>query len=141
MLLLTVAGLFVTFLPFIVTGKYDLAEKFFDETLESSDTGLFWYILLIIYLTITLLFLVSYIFFMEPIFATTIGKKIFGMRVIDDSGIKITWKQSLVRNIVKIQGEFLPFDIILGWLMRNEQVGSFRRATEIAANTRVVVMR
>ncbi|MHA1911945.1 MAG: RDD family protein [Candidatus Kariarchaeaceae archaeon] len=97
-------------------------------------------IFFILYMITIFAFCASYIIWVEKIYATSIGKKLFGFRVIDETGIKITWKQSFIRNISKLQGEFLPLDVIIGLLMEKEEKKK-RRATEIASETRVVKMR
>jgi uncharacterized RDD family membrane protein YckC len=51
---------------------------------------------------------------LEGLFSTTIGKKLFGMIVVDVSGIKISWKQAIIRNLPKTQAEFLFFDVLIG---------------------------
>ncbi|MHA2249777.1 MAG: RDD family protein [Candidatus Kariarchaeaceae archaeon] len=132
MSLMAFLGFLVLYLPFIETWK-DL-EK---EDLDMSGTS---YILFFIYIAILSAIIISYFFWSEKIYATTIGKQIFGMRVVDSFGLKIGWKQTLVRNFTKIQGEFLPFDVLLGWLMEDE-LRTFRRATEIASNTRVIILK
>ncbi|MHA2253624.1 MAG: RDD family protein [Candidatus Kariarchaeaceae archaeon] len=140
-LLITGAAFIAMYLPFILMGEMDLADDIMNESFSDLEISMALLVVLLIYLTGSLLFFVSYFFYMEKLLATTIGKQIFGLRVIDESGIKIGWKQSIVRNITKIQGEFLPFDILLGWLMKKEQGGRFRRATEIASESRVVQLR
>ncbi|MHA2090260.1 MAG: RDD family protein [Candidatus Kariarchaeaceae archaeon] len=141
MLLITGAAFIAIYLPFILMGDLDLADDFMNGSFSDLDISVALVVVLTIYFTISMLFFVSYFFYMEKLLATTIGKQIFGLRVIDESGIKISWKQSIVRNITKIQGEFLPFDILLGWLMKKEQEGLFRRATEIASETRIIRIR
>jgi uncharacterized RDD family membrane protein YckC len=76
----------------------------------------------------------------EKLWATTIGKWIFKLRTVDVSGIKPTWKQVIIRNFTKFQGEFLPFDIIIGMLMEKEKgtPGRYQRATDILVDTMVV---
>lgn len=76
----------------------------------------------------------------EKLWATTIGKWVFKLRTVDVSGIKPTWKQVIIRNFTKFQGEFLPFDIIIGMLMEKEKgtPGRYQRATDILVDTMVV---
>jgi uncharacterized RDD family membrane protein YckC len=97
-------------------------------------------IFFILYMITIFAFFATYIIWVEKIYSTSIGKNLFGFRVIDETGIKITWKQSFIRNISKIQGEFLPLDVIIGLLMEKEEMKT-RRATEIASETRVVKMK
>ena len=135
MFLILIMGYLAFPLPFVIIGEFEIVSKLFLGTFSENDFevfGFFWRIIVLTYLSITFFVLISYFFYMEPKFGTTIGKKIFHMRVIDENGIKITLKQSLVRNFVKIQGEFLPFDILFGWIMRDQEQEGFQRATEIA---------
>lgn len=81
-----------------------------------------------------------YFIILEKSFSTTIGKKLLGLQAVDISGVKLTWKQSLVRNFTKLPGiaEFLVFDIILGMLMNERGQGEHQKATDILAETIVV---
>ncbi len=81
-----------------------------------------------------------FIFFCYPIlleglFSTTIGKRLFGLIVIDVSGIKITWKQAIIRNLPKTQAEFLFFDVLIGKYI---QKTNNQRALDQVAETLVV---
>ncbi|MFX0183796.1 MAG: RDD family protein, partial [Candidatus Hodarchaeota archaeon] len=81
-----------------------------------------------------------FIFFCYPIvleglFSTTLGKKLFGMIVVDASGIKISWKQAIIRNLPKTQAEFLFFDVLIGKYI---QKANNQRALDQVAETFVV---
>ena len=82
----------------------------------------------------------AYFIVFEKVFSATIGKKLFGLLAVDSSGIRLTWKQSIVRNFTKLPGiaEFLVFDIILGMLMNEKGQGEYQKATDILAETIVV---
>ncbi|MCK4847706.1 MAG: RDD family protein [Candidatus Heimdallarchaeota archaeon] len=82
----------------------------------------------------------SYFVVLEKCYSATIGKKLLGMTVVDISGVRLTWKQSFVRNFTKLPGiiEFLPFDIILGMLNMDKGQGEYQRGTELLADTIVV---
>ena len=82
----------------------------------------------------------AYFIVLEKIFSATIGKKLLGLQAVDVSGIRLTWKQAIVRNFTKLPGiaEFLPFDIILGILMNERGQGEYQKATDILAETIVV---
>jgi uncharacterized RDD family membrane protein YckC len=97
-------------------------------------------IVLLLYVLGAALIYSAYFVVLEKSYSITIGKKLLGLRVIDGSGIKLTWKQSIVRNFTKLPGivEFLIFDIILGMLMMERGQGEYQRATEILAETIVV---
>jgi uncharacterized RDD family membrane protein YckC len=81
-----------------------------------------------------------YFIILEKSFSTTIGKKLLGLQAVDQSGVKLTWKQSIVRNFTKLPGiaEFLVFDIILGMMMTERGQGEHQKATDILAETIVV---
>ncbi len=85
----------------------------------------------------------AYFVFLEKSYSATIGKKIMGLQVVDISGVRLTWKQSFIRNLTKLPGiiEFLPFDIILGMLKMEKGQGGNQRGTELLADTIVVKRR
>ena len=82
----------------------------------------------------------AYFIILEKSFSVTIGKKLLGLQAVDRSGIKLTWKQAIVRNFTKLPGiaEFLVFDIILGMLMNEKGQGEYQKGTDILAETIVV---
>ncbi len=88
------------------------------------------------------LFLLSYSVVLERYFSATIGKKIFGLMVVDESGIRISWQQAIIRNLTKIflGTEFLLFDIILGIVLEKQDPEKARnqRGLDILAETIVV---
>ena len=77
----------------------------------------------------------GYPIFLEGLFSTTIGKKLFGLTVIDVSGVKINWRQALIRNLPKTQVEFLFFDVLIGKYVQKVEN---QRALDQVAETRVV---
>lgn len=97
-------------------------------------------VVLLIYVLGVVVLYSAYFIVLEKSFSATIGKKLLGLQAIDRSGIKITWKQSIVRNFTKLPGiaEFLVFDIILGMLMMDKGQGEYQKATDILAETIVV---
>ena len=60
------------------------------------------------------IFILGYFIIAEKTFSTTLGKKLLGLIVVDESGINITWAQSLIRNTTKVPflTSFLPFDFL-----------------------------
>jgi len=66
----------------------------------------------------------------------TLGKHVFGLRVVGDRGEPITWVQALVRNLVRL-GDFLPAYYGVGVIAMfiNSQA---RRLGDLAAGTVVV---
>lgn len=67
-----------------------------------------------------LIFIVTYFIWAEKEFNTTLGKRLLGLYTISKDGLKLTWSQSLIRNLTKIQGEFLPFDVLIGWYLKKD---------------------
>ena len=88
------------------------------------------------------LFLLCYSVILERYFSKTIGKKIFGLMVVDESGIRISWQQAIIRNLTKIfvGTEFLLFDTILGIVLEKQDPEKTRkqRGLDILAETIVV---
>jgi uncharacterized RDD family membrane protein YckC len=88
------------------------------------------------------LFLVCYSVVLERYFSTTIGKKIFGLLVVDESGIRISWQQAIIRNLTKIfvGTEFLLFDALIGLILEKQDPEKARkqRGLDILAETIVV---
>ncbi len=84
-------------------------------------------------------FILVYFIVCEYVYSTTIGKKILGLLVVDESGIKITWTQSFIRNITKVPflTSFLLFDFFLGILSEKTR-GRQQRVLDFIAGTIVV---
>ena len=93
------------------------------------------FVLLILGLISGIFIFFCYPVLLEGLFSTTIGKKLFGLIVIDVSGIRITWKQAIIRNLPKTQAEFLFFDVLIGKYM---QKTNNQRALDQVAETLVV---
>ncbi len=83
---------------------------------------------------------VGYTIALERYFATTIGKKLLKLSVVDESGIKITWYQAIIRNISKISGGFLPIDFIIGVILEKKDPDKTmkQRALDVLAETIVI---
>ena len=84
-------------------------------------------------------FLLSYFVIMEKSYSTTLGKRLLGLTVVDESGIRITWNQSLIRNFTKVPvlTTFLPFDLLFGILSEKTQ-GRKQRVLDFVAGTNVI---
>ncbi len=114
------------------------------EVFEQFDQDLGSFLILgflaLLYALGTVIIPAAYFIVFEKIFSATIGKKLFGLQAVDLSGIRLTWKQAIVRNFSKLPGiaEFLVFDIILGMLMNERGQGEYQKATDILAETIVV---
>ena len=96
---------------------------------------------LIITSFLTLLFfinlLLSFFYFigLERAFATTLGKAVLRLKVCDVSGVRITLRQSIIRNFSKTSALFLVFDIILGRAIKE---GEQQRVLDLFAETVVL---
>ncbi len=85
--------------------------------------------------TLSPLVVIGYFVISEGLFAATLGKKIFGLKVVSEKGIKITWQQAIIRNFTKIRGELLLLDFLIGkYLMKLDQ----QRAMDKLAETIVI---
>ncbi len=84
-------------------------------------------------------FILGYFIFFEKTYSSTLGKKLLGLSVVDESGIKITWIQSFIRNFTKVPflGSFLPFDFLLGVLSEKTK-GRKLRVLDFVAGTKVI---
>ncbi len=84
-------------------------------------------------------FILGYFIFFERTYSTTPGKRFLGLTVVDESGIKITWTQSFIRNFTKVPflTSFLPFDFLLGVLSEKTK-GRKLRVLDFVAGTKVV---
>ncbi|MDD5038058.1 MAG: RDD family protein [Dehalococcoidales bacterium] len=58
----------------------------------------------------------AYFIFMEAYIGWTVGKKVLGMRVVDETGNKIGWSKSLIRNLLRLV-DGLPALNILGIIL------------------------
>ncbi len=74
---------------------------------------------------------------LEVIFSTSIGKRIFGLIVCDNSGIRITWEQAIVRNVSKFIPGLVAFELLVG----PRTTKSKQRFLDLSAETLVVKMR
>ncbi|MFX0125378.1 MAG: RDD family protein [Candidatus Hodarchaeota archaeon] len=85
------------------------------------------------------IFILGYFIIAERTFSTTLGKKLFGLIVVDESGINISWTQSLIRNTTKVPflTSFLPFDFLFGILSEKTR-GRRQRVLDFVAGTKVV---
>ncbi|MHA1996178.1 MAG: RDD family protein [Candidatus Hodarchaeales archaeon] len=96
--------------------------------------------LLILYTFGAVVIYSAYFIILEKYHSATIGKKLLGLQAVDISGIKLTWKQSVLRNFTKLPGivEFLPFDILLGMLMVEKSQKDYQKATDMLTETIVL---
>ncbi len=111
-------------------------------TVDLSIQGILLLLSITIMTILAILLFVGYNVVLEYRYATTIGKKLFHLAVVDQSGIKITWKQAIIRNFSKvfIFEEFLPIDVILGMILErfDPEKTTKQRGLDILAETVVV---
>ncbi len=108
----------------------------FDEIALHNTRYLFGFI----FLGIPLIGLIlCYFMFFEAIYSTTLGKRLLGLFVVDESGIKINWMQTFIRNVTKVPflTSFLLFDILLG-IISEKTKGRKQRVLDFVAGTKVV---
>ena len=112
------------------------------DSLSNLELGVFLIlaIVLLLYTFGAALIYSAYFVILEKVYSATIGKKLLGLRAVDRSGIRLTWKQVILRNFTKFPGiaEFLVFDVILGMLKTESGQGEYQRATEILAEAIVI---
>jgi uncharacterized RDD family membrane protein YckC len=101
--------------------------------------GIIVLILLLFFLGVCILTILSYEIVSERVFSKTIGKKVLGLMVVDQSGIRITWTQAVIRNLSKIF-ELLLLDVALGMILekQNPKKTQKQRGMDILAETIVV---
>lgn len=84
-------------------------------------------------------FVLGYFIIVEKTYSTTLGKRLLGLIVVDESGINISWTQSLIRNFTKVPilTSFLPFDFLFG-LISEKTRGRKQRVLDFVAGTKVI---
>ncbi len=88
----------------------------------------------------TIVFLL-YNIVLEYYFSATVGKKLFGLVVVDHSGLKMQGRQVIIRNLSKIVlGEFLILDTVLGMILERQtpERTHYQRGLDILAETIVI---
>lgn len=83
--------------------------------------------------------ILGYFMVFEAIYSTTLGKRLLGLFVVDESGIKINWMQTFIRNVTKVPflTSFLLFDILFG-IISEKTKGRKQRVLDFVAGTKVV---
>jgi uncharacterized RDD family membrane protein YckC len=120
------------------------------ELFAEWETGIFTFntqtFLILVCITIltiiSAIILLGYNVVFEYYYGATIGKQILDLAVVDQSGIKITWKQAIIRNLSKIaiSEEFLPIDVVLGMILQRlePEKTTNQRGLDILAETIVI---
>ncbi|MFX0094097.1 MAG: RDD family protein [Candidatus Hodarchaeota archaeon] len=131
---------FLIFLDLLVPGFAQIfIEGIFstnnDPILASLATNLFVTIILLAFSISSLISPIYFIIF-EILFSSSTGKKILGLKVCDASGIKITPRQSIIRNFSKFSILLLILDIIIGKYTKAEEKN--RRILDVIAESMVI---
>ncbi|UCE13012.1 MAG: RDD family protein [Candidatus Heimdallarchaeota archaeon] len=100
-------------------------------------------IIFITFLTITtVMIFLGYNAVLEYYFGATPGKRLLNLLVVDQTGIRISWKQAIIRNVSKIliSEELLPFDVVLGMILEkfDPEKTQKQRGLDILAETIVI---
>ena len=146
-LVLSILG--VGFLFILVIIPYDELIQEFSNWESGTSTlnflslqGLLFIVIITVLTVATVAAIIGYNATLEYYFGKTIGKKLFRLVVVDQTGIRITWKQAIIRNFSKIlvSEEFLPFDVILGMILERMDPEKTRnqRGLDILAETIVI---
>lgn len=79
--------------------------------------------------------LAGYFIVLEWLFGQTIGKRITGVVVVSRDGSPITFRQSLIRNLLRVIDSFLSYALALVVMLMNEDR---QRVGDLVADTLVV---
>ncbi|MFX0184580.1 MAG: RDD family protein [Candidatus Hodarchaeota archaeon] len=101
--------------------------------------GIFVLILVLFFIGSFLSVIIGYEVVLERVFSQTIGKKLLGLMVVDQSGIRITWIQAVIRNLSKVF-DLLLLDAVLGMILEKQdpEKTQKQRGMDILAETIVV---
>ncbi len=111
------------------------------ETIWSSPQGQITTILSLVIITPATVVFCAYNIILEHFFSATIGKWLLKLRVVDQSGIRMVARQSIIRNLSKIVlGEFLILDVVLGMILEKQTPDRTQnqRGLDILAETIVI---
>ena len=135
--------IFVILDPFIHV--FNEFSKWEDGLFDITVPALLIIVIISIVTVIAFLFMVAYNIGLEGRYNTTIGKKLFHLRVVDESGSKITWKQAIIRNLTKIVTldfipAIIPFDTIIGIIIEriDPEKARQQRGFDLLAETIVI---
>jgi uncharacterized RDD family membrane protein YckC len=84
-----------------------------------------------------------YFFFLEGMYAKTLGKHVMGLRVERLDGKPVSFRESAVRNISKIYWVLLLLDVLLGLGMHGESSQKFSDryiGTKVEAKTQMTIL-
>ena len=118
--------------PMYLTGYYLEEKQVFENTMDYFLITLF-----SIYGIIVFVVGFSMFFVPEKKYGQSFGKYILKIYTVDKTGIKISWKQAIIRNLFKYLFDFLPIDFLIGFMLRKEGE-NYEKATDLLAETRVI---
>ncbi|MFX1512450.1 MAG: RDD family protein [Promethearchaeota archaeon] len=103
---------------------------------EQGEVSFFYFLFtLFIYLIpYTILCTLGYWVLFEKITSSTPGKSLFGLIVCDESGVRLTWTQALIRNLTKSQFEFILLEIFISYFLLRK----CQRLLDTVAKTTVI---
>ncbi|MFX0114428.1 MAG: RDD family protein [Candidatus Hodarchaeota archaeon] len=93
-----------------------------------------YYVVLTIYLVLLITVAIGYYAILESRYGRTIGKRLLRLRVVSESGVRISWQQAVTRNLSKILSQLLFFDWLASWFLKTNR----QRAVELVAKTQVI---
>lgn len=127
-------GLAILFMLPIVGGAYLIVV--YGDVPADPDTVSIILIILIGNLVIVLMItaLIGYFVVLEKQWGATIGKRVLGIQVVSEAGLRLTWQQAIVRNLSKLNEQFILIDWLIGWLLKTDH----QRGLDVAAKTQVV---
>jgi uncharacterized RDD family membrane protein YckC/DNA-binding HxlR family transcriptional regulator len=112
-----------------------MAITFIPQLLSPISTNLGSEISTLLFITIGLLWLYSTL--LEGFNGQSIGKRVFGLKVVRTDGKKMSYDHAAVRNFGKVL-PLLPFDLLLGWRIKSQ---AFMRYFDKFAGTTVIDLR
>lgn len=127
-------GLAILFILPLVGGVY--LSIVYGDVSTDRDTVPIILLLLLVNLLIVLVItaLVGYFVVLERQWGATVGKRVLGIQVVSETGLRLTWQQAIVRNLSKLNEQFLLIDWLIGWLLKTDR----QRGLDVAAKTQVV---
>ncbi len=125
-----ILSLFMSVIPLIPVYMFRATEEPHD-----APTFVLRLVILLTFGTLSSLAIIGYFIFFEVKFTTTPGKRLLGLKVVSEAGIRITWQQGIIRNFTRIRGELLLLDVLIGkFIMKLDR----QRAMDKLAETIVI---
>ncbi|MFX0114329.1 MAG: RDD family protein [Candidatus Hodarchaeota archaeon] len=93
-----------------------------------------WFILISSLVAIQFTLIFAYFALMEGYYGTTIGKRLLGLQVVNETGLRITWQQAVMRNLSKSCLQYLLLDWLVGLIGRTDG----QRGLDVLAKAKVI---